>query len=381
MPLIHLFNPENDLALAQGNRNYTPPPNAMALHTAGATLPMWYGNDNDVFITNDTNIKWIEHTKHALGINIDIYDPSKHKTGYWPAPWGWSHDAARQFAKAGVPVEKIMPTEHIDNLRMLSHRRTTINVIKSLKETLPFELPTTPAEIHTAEDVIHYRNKHNGCYIKAPWSSSGRGVADVSSMPDAELHRRAEGIIHRQGSILCEAVLDKVEDFAMLFYSDGTSVKFVGYSAFFTEHGAAYTGNIVTSDDNIRRKLATYVNPDHLDMVSASLEDILTTTLLPHYIGYLGVDMMIYKSNDKMLIAPCVEINMRMTMGILAWHLYRKHLHNDSTAIMRVEFDRCSATRREPTIENGRLLDGTLSLIPPHSKFNITIEMIKSKVF
>ena len=44
---LHLFNPENDLALALGCRHYTPPPHAVAIHNAGALLPMWWAEKED----------------------------------------------------------------------------------------------------------------------------------------------------------------------------------------------------------------------------------------------------------------------------------------------------------------------------------------------
>ena len=47
---LHLFNPENDLALGLGCRHYTPPPHAAAIHRAGALLPMWWANEDDLVL-------------------------------------------------------------------------------------------------------------------------------------------------------------------------------------------------------------------------------------------------------------------------------------------------------------------------------------------
>ena len=44
---IHFFNPENDLALADGNANYCPPPAARAIAGDLATLPLWYAQESD----------------------------------------------------------------------------------------------------------------------------------------------------------------------------------------------------------------------------------------------------------------------------------------------------------------------------------------------
>ncbi|MDE7026821.1 MAG: hypothetical protein K2O87_02750, partial [Duncaniella freteri] len=47
---LNLFNPENDLALAIGCRHYTPPPHAAALHRAGALLPAWWAETDDMIL-------------------------------------------------------------------------------------------------------------------------------------------------------------------------------------------------------------------------------------------------------------------------------------------------------------------------------------------
>ena len=36
------------------------------------------------------------------------------------------------------------------------------------------------------------------------------------------------------------------------------------------------------------------------------------------YCGYVGVDMFVYESDGGFRLAPCVEMNVRMTMGLLA---------------------------------------------------------------
>ena len=42
MAKLHIFNPENDLALAANVARYTPPPAAVSLRLSGALLPLWW---------------------------------------------------------------------------------------------------------------------------------------------------------------------------------------------------------------------------------------------------------------------------------------------------------------------------------------------------
>ncbi len=374
MPRIHLFNPENDLALAHGGRNYTAPPNAMALHRAGAMLPLWYGDNGDAIIAPDSDQKWLDEIASRTNILPCIFNRDDSAEGYTAMPWGWSLDARRQLLDAGVPETALIYSEKIEKLRQLSHRRTTIEVMKALKERLSFDIPPLPLEAFSGEDVIQYAHLHNGCFIKSPWSSSGRGVVNASALSADELRRRAEGVIRRQGSIMCETPLDKVVDFAMLFHSDGKTIKKLGYSLFYTGSGTAYTGNIVADDSAIEAHLSTFVSQEQLRQVSTVIEETLSDIIAPHYNGDFGVDMLIYQNKGEFKISPCIEINLRMTMGIVAWHLNQKHLAKGNQALFRVEYSKSTASGLEPLFANGRLVEGTLSLIPPRSNFHITLD-------
>ena len=82
MTNTYIFNPDNDLALANGDANYLPPMSARRMATDLAFLPTWWANDGDSILiphsealyywskTSDnspfsTDIKWITD-KEAL---------------------------------------------------------------------------------------------------------------------------------------------------------------------------------------------------------------------------------------------------------------------------------------------------------------------------
>lgn len=374
MPKIHLFNPENDLALAFGGSNYTPPANALALHRAGATLPLFYGERGDLVVGREIDSLWAEEMVARFDLGMTVFD------GYYPleceaAPWGWSLDARRQLEMAGVNRSALLSPEQIGRLRQLSHRRLTVEIMYRLANVLPFEIPAMPLEAQREEQVLDYRERHGGCYVKLPWSSSGRGVFDASDMSCEVLRSRVKGMINRQGSVMCEQRLDKVKDFAMLFYSDGTTVRHIGYSLFFTECGQAYSGNIVANASIIKSMLVSMVDENVLDNISCSLQNVLSELIAPYYKGYLGVDMLLYKNNGRLLVAPCVEVNLRMTMGVVAWRLAQTVLADGLAARFSVSYGNNNEQSRRPVIvEDHRLIAGSLSLIPPNSDFSIVIE-------
>ncbi|MBQ9077905.1 MAG: hypothetical protein IJY31_08725 [Muribaculaceae bacterium] len=369
---IHLFNPENDLALASGLTHYTPPPNARLLHDAGAALPLWYGDKGDKVIMSDSHRPWVDYVTGTFNLGTGIFLPEECTSGYAASPWGWSENARQQFINAGVSTDILPDSDKIAGMRRLSHRRITIEIISRLSETLGFKIPDIPFEAYTVTDVENYIRRHPGCYIKLPWSSSGRGVINSASLPDAELLRRCCGMIKRQGSVLCEPGLDKILDFAMLFECNGKRVVHSGYSSFFTDHGTAYSGNIVTDDSTLYRLISRHIQPERLNAVSEALSSIFSDIIAPYYHGAFGVDMMLYRDNGKISIAPCVEVNLRMTMGIVARRLKRL-LAPHGNAIFRVGYGTYPYQTAPPVIENGNLVRGCLSLIPECRDFFITL--------
>jgi len=53
MNRVFLFNPENDIALAAGRQNFTPPKAALQMALSGATLPWWLGDSDDYLLLSD----------------------------------------------------------------------------------------------------------------------------------------------------------------------------------------------------------------------------------------------------------------------------------------------------------------------------------------
>ena len=50
---LHIFNPENDLALADGGANYCPTPAAAYIAYDLASLPLWFAGEQDCVVLPD----------------------------------------------------------------------------------------------------------------------------------------------------------------------------------------------------------------------------------------------------------------------------------------------------------------------------------------
>ena len=157
-----------------------------------------------------------------------------------------------------------------------------------------------------------------GLIFKSPWSSSGRGVF-VSSSFDAQTEKRLQGFLSSQGGFVVDRFYaEKVLDFAMEFFIDEDHrVEFLGYSVFRAAEHGAYSYNYVESQSELLQRID--VDSTLLQRMIAYHQEHLSRIA---YHGPVGIDML--KTADGR-IHPCLEINLRMNMGILALLLHERY--------------------------------------------------------
>lgn len=314
---MHLFNPENDLALAANTPFFTPPKAARMIRDAGALLPMWWAEESDLVLAPDCRRSEAEELRRKYELKCTVAPRVDGSIPYSAQPWGWSMDARRQFAAAGMDKTSLPSDQQLDRLRDLSHRRISIKLLQALGERPDL----IPVEAHTPVEALEAIGRWSGdAYIKLPWSGSGRGVFRTKGMTNEVLTGYLTGFIRRQGSVMVEKTRMKERDFAMLFESTDSGVKFRGVSYFNTDNRGAYGGNLVAPQSEIIGKIGI----DSRDL-SPLLEKALSEIIGSDYRGWIGVDMMTERRNGSLGIVPCVEVNLRMTMGVAAL-LIRKRL-------------------------------------------------------
>ena len=219
--------------------------------------------------------------------------------------------------------------------------------------------------------------------MKAPLSGSGKGLNWCKGIFTPFISGWCTRVAASQGGIIAEPIYNKVEDFAMEFYSDGTGeVTFMGYSLFHTGKSGMYEGNRLLSNEAIWKQLSQYVPSKVLTDLENCLKYRLSALVGTVYKGYLGVDMMIcrFPENEKPVfrIHPCVEINLRMNMGVVARFLYDHYVHPGSIGRFVIDYhpsegealqehERMSATY-PLKIREGRVYSGYLPLVPVHRR-------------
>lgn len=305
MKIPPLFNPSNDMALAVNLRQYTPP-------------------------------------RHIQQMEADLADLAQ----FWDeGPWGWSLATKQYYLRLGIPETELPTDEWLAEHRRLSSRefaiayyQELISLLSSHEEGRNLLLPCqaryitsfTPQELFALcesqrdgeVNLSPLSGSRKGLILKSPWSSSGRGNILVRDTLDASTIRRIEKIIAEQGGIVVEPFYaDKVLDFAMEFWADGSATRFLGYSVFSADEMGHYGGNRVESQAELLRCVAL---PEPLLQCLIDYHQSKLSRL--SYRGPVGIDMMRLADGR---VHPCVEINFRRTMGHLALALYEKGLTAD----------------------------------------------------
>lgn len=366
MNKVHFFNPDNDLALAANVAQFTPPSNPRMLRQSGALLPLWWADEGDFVLVEDmadtTTIEsFCRHNNLKARVVTKL--PTDVADNVVGAPWGWSTNSKMILRRAGVT--NLPSDDRLSRLRQLSHRRTSIEINRRL--SVDYGLPTPPLPIEVSDETeLRYILRDSRDYIaKSPWSSSGRGMAALGTMTESNAQTFASGIIKRQGSVILETPLDKAVDFAMLFRSGPDHrVCYAGLSVFTTSPAGGYASNVVAPERHLNEILNSYVSPSTIDCLKQSLELVLSDIIGSDYEGWFGVDMMIHRHNGQFAVAPAIEVNLRMTMGVVA-HLLAKRFDSEKMPLyFNVSF-------RQPIVNSGNIFHLNPTL--PNSRFSFTL--------
>lgn len=360
MNRLWLFNPENDINLAYGNDTPRLSPMVRSLIDDGQLLPIWFADSCDCVLADTKYERWLAGKKAEFGMDVSIYDG---RDNIIPQPWGWSSQTARLFRDMHLNTPG---KEELNRIRDISHRRSSIYLAQSLGME-------PPKEFFDAASAIRYATDHAPVYIKHPWSSSGRGVRHVRQIDDS-VCAFISSSISRQGSVMIEPAYNKIDDFAMLFYADGNEVVFRGYSLFMTDGYGGYTGNYLGADDAIEARLINAgATRDGLHDIASRLATALSELIKNDYIGWLGVDMIVCEDHK---IIPFVELNLRMTMGVVAWLWSRRWLQSGKEGLFKVVPSN-NDLMEDYAVENNRLVSGTMRLVPHTmtSKFDFIVSV------
>ena len=286
---IYIFNPEHDLCIANGDENFVPPRSAVG-----------FAKDNT---------------------DLTGYLKRPNRQRRQIIPWGWNHALKKRLINEGVNPDTLPSEEELQFIRTHSRREFALEVHSRLKHAdSPVIGPDYRIVATNVNEIESFISANGTAVLKSPLSGSGKGIRFVREKLSESDEGWCRKTLGKQGAVIVERRFEIIKECAMLFECHREGIDFIGYSLFESRNGA-YSKNILAGNEEIEDIIAGYIPRDTLITIREDLSAILADSLVGKYEGFLGVDQIICQADSPTFI-PVSEINLRMTMGLIARNQY-----------------------------------------------------------
>ena len=362
-----VFNPEHDYAIANNDSNYVALESALQFADDCALFAAYYPFDTGLVFQQCADISSVTQV----------------------VPWGWDKAIIKRLKNSGIDSKLLPSDSQMDKIRELSHRRMSSIAMQYILDNsrTPDVLPCPAAMLTDLDMISKFAGEYGNVILKEPYSSNGRGHIIVHESLTSAASNRINKVLLKQGMLLGEPLYNVISNFAMEFYCDSAhNVEFYGYSLFDTD-GFSYKKNILASDDKIINHICQLVDYELVDEIKGLLIDFIRENIAEYYEGFLGVDMFVY-DDGKVKLNPMVEINLRMTMGVVSHSIFQKKICDSSTGEMSFVYrknrgelsDFVDMMKREyPLVcRDGRWVSGFESLCPinENTHYGIVVKVL-----
>ena len=148
MNRITVFNPEHDMALANGDRHFIAPRNIREM--ARDLAPLLGVIEGEQFLV-----------------------------------WGWDGAIKEQLLRMGIAENQLPTDAALTALRTCSERKAAHHLLRAFHADHPHGPYTGESLIaHNIEDIATYATRHGHIILKDPLSSSGKGLRHVNMNED-----------------------------------------------------------------------------------------------------------------------------------------------------------------------------------------------------
>ncbi len=386
---LYHYNPTCEYAVGNGDLNWQPNLLLQKMESELALLPLYFARPTDYILVENKPAEKFSFRISKLDIQCPCFIAKKEVNDY-PGetdkidrllPWGWSPAEHKLLAPLKSHCSATFRTSPVFNwkpehrdlyskkfaLQILREVLSEIDAVNVIKPELTARVCTSKTEI---EELLKI---WGNVMIKAPWSSSGRGLQPITKTPvHPKVWEKINGIITDQGYVMAEPLLNKAFDLAFQFEIKKGKIKYLGLSNFITDKKGQYQGNFLNGlPSDLPFQLTEFIASIPETILPSLINILENSALAKLYEGNFGVDTLIFRDkNQHLKINPCLEINVRQNMGLLSLHL-EKLIYNEIKGIYRTyydsrksffEFAREMETQFPLTITNHRIKKGFFPL-------------------
>ncbi len=335
MNKLFVFNAGHEEALRVPlKRNYTPSKEILKIRADLASLMLYFAGEGD-YVWLWANGEKTDRLVNHKGEEVQDYQ-SLPKLEL--CPWALDGHLLKELEVKARLLSLDLALPQITKAYLkLSHRSSSLEMLRYLnehwancEELYPrWFYPTAQASNREEELEVYLKEQEAKGYgellIKRAYTSSGRGLSTLSLPASEEGRERILKQVQRWDGLSLEPKQELFEDWAIEYYIDEEGeVSFVALSKFKTNDFGAYEGNILKAQSELYSELYELLGEDLPKLIDCH-KAFFRRHLKAVYRGYIGVDMFVYKSKGGLLkLHPCVEINLRCTMGLVAHLVYEQ---------------------------------------------------------
>ncbi len=333
-PVVHWFNPnaESHARSAARGRPWQPDKTELALELD--LEPLILGccrRDDAALLRREPSVEHLSRLKRAGFELPEIFvgaPPAGRKLGGL-RPWAWSPDAVEVFRPCAPDVYQNSAQPWREPL---PHHWLSKSIGLELEKMLG-RSPETGALHLDAEAALTDIARHlatGEALLKAPFSCAGKGHLRVNAANDPRKTRGwIDNTLAAHGGVVVEPWLDRVLDFSALYeMKPGAAVELLGLTHLENDAAGRFLGIRVGPKwgSRLSPELAEFLfrRERVMEWYGEKIPSALPA-LLPGYVGPLCVDAMVHRRPDGLLaLKPVVELNVRLSMGRIAWEWMRR---------------------------------------------------------
>ncbi|OFO52379.1 hypothetical protein HMPREF3027_06565 [Porphyromonas sp. HMSC077F02] len=296
--VVHFFNPGYEASILRGVEHYTPPKMVRRLREDLQTLPIYYAGDEDKVLVTRRLPEELRHSRLTAHLPV----------GAELKPWGWGPELRGLFPSIELPYSSAV-------MAYFASRERGVELWHKVYKASPKSFRDAPPR-----KVVPPLALSPGRWVlKEDFTSSGRGIEMLdSSNVDITEVLQTKWVQTPPRSLFIEPYYEIVYELGFEYQRKNGAVAYLGYHRAIT-HKAQYIGSYL-GEASLGVDIDAYA-----EWVRQSLQEME----LYDYEGIIGVDTALYHWEDGSLhFVPCLEVNIRPTMGFVALSLAQRYLGN-----------------------------------------------------